>query len=135
MALMRYIWVESARDGNGALIGRPPVAPDYEKARREGINGFFFDMFVVDRETLQKVKADGFAVGIYMAGNWAEFRGLDGRAVAEKVYERVVELRWSTSRATPKVQFDLEMHDGPLIINCFRRWRELQPTRDTSWTM
>src|SRR5262245_12442768 len=121
----RWIWVDSGQ------------AADYRKAQPEGINGFFFDMFATSKAELQKVWQDGYVVGVYMAGNWPQFAGLTGKGVAERVALEIERLKFGGA-AKPKVQFDLEMHgpaDGQFLIDCFQRWRELAPTRDTSWTM
>src|SRR5262245_35790028 len=97
MSLMRYLWVESARGGDGALIpGHEPVKPDYAKAAPEQINGWYFDMFNVSKEQLQETATHG-AVGVYMAGNWAEVKGKPGPEIAEVVDAKVRELSWGTT--------------------------------------
>jgi len=136
--MIRYLWVDSARGGDGALVpGAPVQHADYAKAKPQQINGFFFDLFLATKQELGKVWGDGYATGVYFAGNWAEVAGKPGAEIAEIVNERVQELTFGGA-STPKVQFDLEFHgpgDAQRLIDCFKRWRELQPKRDTSWTM
>jgi len=132
MALMRYLWVDSPRDGDGNIVG-PSATPDYVKAQGEQINGWYFDMWNVTKAQLQETASHG-AVGVYIAGNWVEVKGLSGTDLASLVADRVNALDFG-GVGKPKVQFDLEMKDAKLIGDCFERWRMLQPTRHTSWTM
>lgn len=119
---MRYLWVDSG------------TAPDYAKAGKHGIDGFYFDMLNVSKAELQTVSAKGYQVGVYMASNWAPFVGKSGREIAELVNQLVKGLSWSQVNK-PKVQVDIEEHDPGKVIACLERLRELQPKRDLSWTL
>jgi len=123
--MMRYLWVDEH------------AAPDYVKASKQQINGFFFDIRDATQQSLKSVADDKYAVGVYLAYNqgWPEFFGLTGTQVAEKVSDMVNDLKWGVSQSQPKVQFDFENKDAGFITSCFVRWRQLQPKRDTSWTL
>ena len=123
---MRFVWVDTNNDA------------DLAAGSRHGINGYFFDLFdpKVTQAALQSLVAKGVSVGVYMASNWPQFDGLPGPRVAEVVNARVKQIAGVSLRASfPKVQFDLEKHDPEMIAATFRRWRELRPNQDTSWTM
>lgn len=121
---MNYVWIDVNSD------------PDWSRLARHGIDGVYLALgdARTTRVALRDAANRGFTVGVYMASNWGEYVGLSGPQIAEAVHQRVQPLVWSrTSR--PKVQFDMEEHDPEKIASCLERWRELQPARDTSWTM
>ena len=122
MALMRWIWTDEGSSW-----------PDYAKGDKQGINGYFVSIREATKPMLEDIANHGYVCGVYMATNWDEFRNLNGPETAEKMHELVKPLSWSAAR--PKVQFDIEQQDPAKILACFARWRQLQPKRDTSWTM
>lgn len=124
---MRYLWVDSGND------------PNWAKVEEHEINGLFFDIFDsrVTSTYLANVKAKGYAVGVYMVTNWPQFSGKTPEQIAEITSARVKEIigTGTITPSFPKVQFDMEEHDPGKIIRVLRRWRELHPRQDTSWTM
>ena len=124
---VRYLWVDSGND------------PNWAKVEEHDIDGLFFDIFDprVTSIYLANVKAKGYAVGVYMVTNWPQFQGKTPEQIAEIVSARVKEITGAgvTTPSFPKVQFDMEEHDPDKIIRVLRKWRELRPRQDTSWTM
>lgn len=121
---MKAVWVDAGQD------------PDWVKLPRYGIDTVYLALgdSRTTKAALQSAAARGYQVGVYMAWNWGEYVGLTGPQMAEEVHRRVQPLAWSaTSR--PKVQFDIEEHSPGKIASCFERWRQLEPKRDTSWTL
>jgi len=124
---MKYLWVDKGND------------PDYAKVQRHGINGLFFDLTDarLNKTYLNGVRyaGPGYAVGVYVAHNWPDFHSDNGARHAELVHAKLEAIAPKTGNSFPKVQFDIEsVRDPQFYIDCFRRWRELRPTRDTSWT-
>lgn len=120
---MRYLWVDTKQD------------VDWVKGPAHQITGYFFpvnDPAAEVRRRIADVLNHKTRPGLYMAWNWSEFSGLNGVGVANKMHTLVTE---RTVGVAPKVQFDIEAHDPQLILDCLRRWRQLRPTQDTSWTM
>jgi len=126
---MRFIWVDAGNDA------------DWGKLATHGINGAFYalsDPPADLRRRLTETKKRGMAAGLYSAWNWWGLDTSDGRAYAEATHERVVEVcegLAGVSNSYPKVQLDNEDHRPDVILAMLRRWRELQPKRDTSWTL
>lgn len=127
---MNWIWLDATTPDRAC-------APDYPKSVKNRIDGHFWPLFdpQTTKANLQANAAQGYYVGVYMASNWTPFVGKTGAQIAEIVHAEVQKLRFGTGPSKPKVQFDLEEHNPEKIASCFERWRELQPTRDTSWTM
>jgi hypothetical protein len=97
----------------------------------------FFDLFDprVRRTYLENVRARGYGDGVYVATNWPQVSG-GGKTFAEKVSAQLSIVDPGPDyKAAPKVQLDMEQHDPVFILDALRRWRELRPKRDTSWTM
>lgn len=125
---VRYVWVDTGND------------PDFAKAVKHGIDGFYFDMFDprVTEGYLKPLVADGYRVGVYMASNWGQFGYgfLSGKDIAEVVVKRVREIQGkSAAPSFPKVQIDMEEHDPALISEVILELRRLLPKKDFSWTM
>ena len=123
---MRAVWVDSGND------------PDWATHARHSISASYFDIFDprVTKTYLEGIKAKGQAVGVYMAWNWPQFDGKSPEEVAEIVNTRVRQIAGGGLKPSfPKVQFDLEQHDPDAIIRVLRRWRQIMPNQDTSWTM
>ena len=126
---MRYVWVERGS------------APNYAKAVEHKINGFYFDILTdgLTKSYLKTVRDRGYAVGVYAALSehplWLPLYSANGAEHAEKVHARLEEIAPATGNSFPKVQFDIEKHWPAEVERCFKRWRELRPTRDTSWTL
>lgn len=119
---MRAVWVDSQNDANPAAL------------KRHGITRAFFHGFD-DPVHMRRAEALGFGIGVYFAWNWDEFMGASGAEMAEVVDQRVTQIAPGSGPALPRVQFDIELHDADWVLDCFRRWRELRPTRETSWTL
>lgn len=130
---MRVVWVDA---GNGI---------DFGKVSRHGLTGAFFSLTNGDGsamdppESLQQrlldVRNANLAAGVYMAWNWPIYAGLSGAQVAEHVHQQIAATIKYPKPAWPKVQFDIEAHDPDFILAVLRRFRELRPTQDVSWTM
>jgi hypothetical protein len=120
---MRYIWI---------LEGDVPNVP---RLREQGINGLYFDPRDPNttKAKLLDYRAQGFAVGMYGAWNWAE-AGDTGEEFAEWMQAMVVPLT-DGRKDQPRVQFDIEAHDPNYVGDCLVRFRTLEPGRAMSWTM
>jgi len=109
------------------------LEPDYLKAKREQMTALFLpisDPIVDLTRRANEIRANNYAAGVYMAANWPMFFGMDGKTTAEYMHSRVAQIGGKL-----KVQFDIERHDGQYILDVLTRWRALNPTVDTSWTM
>lgn len=124
---MRFVWVDTGND------------PDFAKAQKHKIDGFFFDMFDprVTEGYLQNLVNQGYKVGVYMASNWSQFDSApDGKAIAAIVNKWVRQIAGKSLAASfPKVQIDMEEHDPVLIGDTIKELRRLLPKQDISWTM
>jgi hypothetical protein len=123
---MKSIWVDEGK------------AADFDKGQKYEISSYYFALFDNElKDKLNEAKSKGFTAGVYMAGNWPQFDGKTGKAIAVIVNDRVQAIMETPilNRSHPKVQFDIESHDPLKIINCFQQWRMLRPNHDTSWTM
>jgi hypothetical protein len=121
---MRSVWVDSGND------------PDWESGARHGINGYYIALSDPQwHERILDIRNRGYAAGVYAAWNWwGDFTGR-GAAFAEEVNGRIREKVKFPKPSWPKVQLDNEDHDMNQILFMLRRWRELWPKQDTSWTM
>lgn len=125
---MNWIWVDAGNDSDWAAISRA------------GINGEFYPVNdpvddVVRR--LEQSRLRGHAGGLYAAWNWIA-TPTDGAAFAEWTHDLVtqIERKLPTKGSTyPKVQLNNERHEPDVILAMLKRWRELRPRKDTSWTM
>ena len=118
---MRCLWVDEGLDA------------DFLKAKREQMTALFLpisDPIVDLTRRANEIRANNYAAGAYMAANWPMFFGMDGKTTAEYMHSRVAQIGGKL-----KVQFDIERHDGQYILDVLTRWRALNPTVDTSWTM
>jgi hypothetical protein len=128
---MRYVWLDRGS------------TPDFAKAEREGINGFCFDILDprLTKAYMNSVRwaGPGYAVVVYAAYSehpmWKPLFSPSGARHAELVHERLETIAPGTGNSFPKVQFDIEVHDAAVVRDCIKRWRQLRPTRDTSWTL
>lgn len=126
---MRAVWVDAGSD------------PDYAKLSHYGISAAYFD----PRDP--RVSRDYLAaaaeipplrsVGLYFAWNW--YPTLTGAQFAEKVSGTLDNLHVGAKVA---VCLDIEKGSGlddatyvPYVLACLARWRELRPTRLTSYTL
>jgi len=121
---MRFLWVDYNAD------------PDWAKVTAHGMTGLFFDARSpnVNRDYLVGVNQLGYAVGLYFVDNWPEFDTPTGREFAEAVHAQMKLKCPNTNKDMPKIQFDIERHDPAFVAEALRRFRELRPTRDLSWT-
>ena len=128
---MKFDWVDAGNDA------------DWQKHFRNRIDGEFYagsDPAVDIARRCIDSKSRGHAAGLYTAWNW--WGGSDdGAAYAERtdvVLKAVeAELRkrgMPPSNSFPKVQLNNERHEPDVILDMLRRWRELRPNKDTSWT-
>jgi hypothetical protein len=89
------------------------------------------------RRRLEETKVRGYASGVYAAWNWIP-QETNGAAFAEWVDARIKALVAEglvITPSRPKVQLNNERHEPEVILAMLRRWRQLRPTTDTSWTM
>jgi hypothetical protein len=117
------------------------AAPDYVRAEKHHIGGFYFDILSdgLDRASFNGVRDRGYSVGVYAAHSqhplWLPLYSESGARHAELVHARLEEIAPRTGNSHPRVQFDIEsVRDPEFYVDCFVRWRQLRPTRDTSWT-
>lgn len=130
---MRIVWVDA---GNNV---------DWGKVSRHRLTGAYFSLMNGDGSGLEEpdrlqgrllsVRNNNLAAGVYMAWNWPIYAGLSGEQVADHVHEQITDTIKYPKPSWPKVQFDIEAHDPDFILALLRRWRQLRPTQDTSWTM
>src|SRR3990172_11857843 len=124
---MRACWIDSGND------------PDWVKVKAYGMTHLYFDLFDprVRTSYLHNVTTRGYGVGVYVVTNWPQVAGQDGKTFAETVSKQlsvVVPAVLGDVASFPKVQLDIEQHDPVFILEALKRWRELRPKRDTSWT-
>lgn len=126
---MRAVWVDAGND------------PDYGKLAHYEISAAYFDPRDphVTREYLAAVAAHPpiRAVGLYFAWNW--YPTLTAAQFAEEMSATIDRLRLGGNVA---VCIDIEKGSGldnatyvPYVLACLTRWRELRPTRLTSYTL
>jgi hypothetical protein len=128
---MRFLWVDEGND------------PDWAKVAREGMTGLFFPLRDDTEDIVRRLKdtkGRGLIGGVYGAWNWGGlgFLETDGAGFAEWVDSRLKELVAAglvLSNSRPRVQLNNERHEKSVILSMLRRWRELRPKHDTSWTM
>lgn len=123
---MRALWVDAGND------------PDWTKVQNHGITAVYFALSDPPEDWHRRIldaRKRGYAAGVYAAWNWwGNFTGR-GAAFAEEVNGRILEkVKWPKP-SWPKVQLDNEEHSPDQILAMLRRWREIQPYQDTSWTM
>lgn len=119
---MRAVWVD---EGN---------VPNWDKLAKHGITW----VYVSARDhrakkSLEDTFAKGFKGGVYTAWNW--YPNLSGAEYAEKTHALLSALWPSAKPGFPKVQLNDETHDPERILGMLRRWRQLRPATETSWTM
>lgn len=123
---MRYVWTVQGDD------------PDYGQGDKYGIDGYLSPLPSIDPLTpsvLTQTLTLGRVGGIYLGHNW--FPGLTGQGLAEKVnadYKKMAALPAAQGKKL-RVMFNLEEHDPAKIVDCLRRWRQLQPNVNTTWSM
>ena len=128
---MRFVWVD---EGNDADWESPNGLDNHH------MTGAFFSVREPEadlRRRLLDTKDRGKQGGCYAAWNWWPETTSDGAAFAEKVsglVKTTIKGLPGTSNAFPKVQLNNERHEPDEILAMLRRWRQLQPQRDTSWT-
>lgn len=120
---MKAVWVDAGNDAN------------WEKLAQHGITAEFYaanDPPEDVRRRLGESKNRKHGSGVYTAWNWIEDER--GETYAEWTNGLVLQIVPSPTPSFPKVQLDHEEHDPDQILRMLRRWRELRPTTDTSWT-
>lgn len=120
---MKAVWVDAGND------------PHWERIIKHGITRLYFpvsDPTADVSRRLADVKARGLIGGLYSAWSWYD---TDGAGYAEATNKRVLEIAPNATNAWPKIQLDDEEHDPDRIIRLLRRWRQLRPNTDTSWTL
>lgn len=120
---MKAVWVDAGND------------PHWERIQAHGINRLYFPVSdpVADvRRRLLDVKARGLIGGLYSAWNWYN---TDGKGYAEATHAAVKAIAPDATPTWPKIQLDDEEHDPDRILALLRRWRQLRPKTDTSWTL
>jgi len=125
---MRFVWVDAGNNAN------------WEAIARHGIGGEFYPVSDPVADVARRLvhsRRVNHVGGLYAAWNWIPNLG-DGAGFAEWVHERVAEIEARLtprpSNSFPKVQLDNEDHRPDVILAMLRRWRQLRPKRDTSWT-
>lgn len=122
---MKAVWVDPGND------------PHWETLARHGINRVYLPVSdpVPDvRKRLNDIKNRNLIGGLYSAWNWEGY-GTTGPQYAEAMHERVKLIVPQATNTWPKIQLDDETHDATRILNMLRRWRQLRPKTDTSWTL
>ena len=126
---MRALWVDAGNDA------------DWAKVATHRMTALFYPTSDPPKDVawrLKETKVRGLAAGLYVASNWGPpHTSTDGITFAEIVseYMRDVVPAAELKPSYPKVQFDIEVHDPEYILETLRRWRTLNPTQDTSWTL
>ena len=126
---MRACWIDAGND------------PDWVKLAAHKMTALYFptsDPTADVARRLKETRSRGLAAGLYVASNWGPpHTSTDGITFAEIVseYMRDVVPAAELKPSHPKVQFDIEQHDPEFILETLRRWRTLNSTQDTSWTM
>lgn len=113
---------------------------DLNKLRRYGITEIVVptqDSPLANADKLQYLKDQGFKPTLFVAWNW--FPGLSGTQFAEKCDAELKRIGWG---GNPHLQADIEKGAGvddsnyvDYVVSFVRRWRQLRPTRETSWTL
>jgi hypothetical protein len=109
--------------------------PDYAHAERYGINGFYSPMPSKDplsNRVIRETIARGRIAGMYYGAAW--FPALTGKQLAEKMNKDYLTFE-PALRKKIRVMFNEEDHNPGKVIDCLERWRVLQPTANTSWSM
>lgn len=126
---MKALWIDAGND------------PIWEKIEAHGITRLYFpvsDPTADVARRLKDVKDRGLVGGLYSAWNWYTTSGgalVSGAAYAEAMHKRVKEIAPAATATWPKIQLDDEEHDPARILQLLRRWRQLRPKTDTSWTL
>jgi hypothetical protein len=123
---VRALWVDAGHE------------PDFVRAKREGMTALYLpisDPMPDLKLRATTIRGAGFACGVYMAHNaaWPMFWGVSGPEIADRMHTLVAQVGGKL-----KVQFDYEQHtpqDYVQLLGMLARWRALNPTVDTSWTM
>jgi hypothetical protein len=121
---MKAVWIDAGND------------PLWERLAQHGITRLYFpvsDPLPDVQRRLADTKARGLSGGLYSAWNWYE--GLSGPEYADVMHKRVKEIAPNATATWPKIQLDDETHDPDRILGLLRRWRQLRPGTDTSWTL
>lgn len=120
---MRAVWVD---EGNG---------PNWDLLKKHNITWMFVSLRDPDAaKHLAAIKGKGFRGGVYAAWGWDGYAG-SGTHFADKVHTELKRVWPQATAGFPKVQFNDELHDPLRIEQLLRRWRELRPFTDTSWTL
>jgi hypothetical protein len=129
---VKWVWVDAGNDA------------DWQKHLRHLIDGEFYagagpnDGPAVVASRLEASRLRGHVGGVYTAWAWEPDTETDGAAYAEYTHEIVAKIEERLpvkGNRYPKVQLNNERHEPDIILAMLRRWRELRPTKDTSWTM
>lgn len=126
---MRAVWVDANND------------PNYGKLAASGITAPYFDPRDPRVTAPYLAAVAGHAgisgVGIYFAWNW--YPTLTGAEFAEEMSATISQLGVGGNVA---ICIDIEKGFGltdttyvPYVVACLQRWRELRPTRVTSYTL
>ena len=121
---MKAVWVDAGND------------PQWETLAAHRITWVYValsDPAVDVRRRILEIRRRGLKAGVYAAWNW--YGNISGPAFAEEVDRQLKIVAPDATPSWPKVQLDDEEHDPDRIRGELRRWRELRPTTDTSWTM
>ncbi len=128
--MSRFVWVDAGNDA------------DWEKHARHQINGEYYagtDSPIDIARRCSESRKRGHAAGVYTALNW--WGGGEGEEYAERTHailqaveDHMRDLGLRPTNSFPKVQLDHESHEPDDILDMLRRWRELRPYKDTSWT-
>lgn len=118
---MNAVWVDEGSGLDAARCRAHGITAPYFSHREAGVTAAYLD----------SVAQQGFAPGIYSAWNWRT--DLDGPGYAQYVSDELKRINW---KGNAPVQLDIEDHDiAGYVLPCLRRWRQLRPTRPTSWTL
>jgi hypothetical protein len=111
--------------------------PAWGKLSAQGITSVYLavnDPKLITQQRLGETRQRNLAAGVFAAWNWPGLDVEDGPAFAEWVHKLVKDLVPNATASFPKVQLDNEIHDPDVILAMLRRWRQLRPNTDTSWT-
>lgn len=117
--MTRAIWIDEGSN------------PDKAKLNHYGITAPYFSHrdSRVTAEYLDDVAELGFSPGIYSAWNW--YPELSGKLYATKIDNELRRIGW---KGNAPVCVDIENHDLQFILDFFRHWRQIRPTRYTAFT-
>lgn len=117
--MLRALWVDENNDAELDRIKPFGFTRLYFSARDTRVTDVFLSYYV----------KKGYKVGIYRDALW------DGYPEPEKWADMLDADVKRLGNIAPRVLVDIERHDPGWVVKFLRRWRALQPTVPTAWTM